>query len=44
LGGGDHEATDGVQTDHAHGGTFLAQDEATCWNFAMPHSAIRLAA
>jgi two-component system chemotaxis response regulator CheB len=40
LTGGDRDATDGVQTVRAHGGTIIAQDEATSACFAMPRSAI----
>ena len=40
LTGGDRDATDGVQSVRACGGTVLAQDEATSALFAMPRSAI----
>jgi two-component system chemotaxis response regulator CheB len=40
LTGGDRDATDGVQSVKAHGGTVIAQDEATSQCFGMPRSAI----
>ena len=41
LTGYDSDATNGVQSVHARGGTVLAQDEATAEVFEMPRSAIR---
>jgi two-component system chemotaxis response regulator CheB len=40
LTGGDRDATDGVQSVKRHGGTVIAQDEATSRDFSMPRSAI----
>ena len=40
LTGGDRDATDGVQSIKAHGGTIIAQDEATSECFGMPRSVI----
>jgi two-component system chemotaxis response regulator CheB len=41
LTGSGLDATDGVQAVKAHGGTVIAQDEATSLHFGMPGSAIR---
>lgn len=38
--GGGSDATDGVQTIRAHGGTVIVQDEASSAVFGMPRSAI----
>jgi two-component system chemotaxis response regulator CheB len=40
LTGGDRDATDGVQSVKAHGGTIIAQDQATSECFGMPRAAI----
>jgi two-component system, chemotaxis family, protein-glutamate methylesterase/glutaminase len=40
LTGYGRDATDGIQSVKAHGGTVLAPDEATSAHFSMPRSAI----
>jgi two-component system chemotaxis response regulator CheB len=40
LSGGDSDASEGEQCIKQHGGTVLAQDEATSRAFSMPRSAI----
>lgn len=40
LTGYDRDGTDGVQSVKRHGGTVIAQDEATSTHFGMPRSAI----
>ena len=44
LTGSGMDATDGVQSIKAHGGTVIAQDEATSEHFGMPSAAIRTGA